>query len=220
MPRPDHLQYSAFRVVKASRELSSGAKLVWGEIHGLDKGPEGCYMGAGRLADRLGMGRDNVEEHRRDLESLGLLTSRSHPGRRTKSWYPTLPPDCIPPPTLQPKDLVIFRDRLDTYVRKQRTANGGPDYAAPPEKMAYSNTPNAETGIPQYASEEGRGDPPSPKLETTLHPPLHPHDDGVGSSPRDARLERTTDPKSIGAVLREMPLPRRREALRNRRRTP
>ncbi len=56
------IPWAGARVVKASKVLSSGQKLVWLEIHGLDNGPQRAFVTAARLAERLGMGLDNVEK--------------------------------------------------------------------------------------------------------------------------------------------------------------
>src|SRR2546425_866042 len=95
--RPPELPVSATHVIKASHSLTDAEKLSWLEHYALDNGPEGCFCGAGPMADRLGRSRDMVEAHRRRFVDLGLLVKIGHGLGKADSWYPTLPPTCVPP---------------------------------------------------------------------------------------------------------------------------
>jgi hypothetical protein len=115
--RPDHLPKPAVRVITASRQLQDIDKIVWREIQQLDRGPEGCYAAPDRMASRVGCCRETVERSRRRLLKYGLLEKSPRKDRYTDSWFPALPPQCIPPKN--PRDERIFElaERLDEHIR-------------------------------------------------------------------------------------------------------
>ena len=55
MSRPPRLPFACRRVVAGSRRLSDGQKLVWLELHALDRDERGAWIGAVGLSERLGM---------------------------------------------------------------------------------------------------------------------------------------------------------------------
>jgi len=115
--------------VKASRELSAGHKLVWLEDHALHRSTAGAYIGAGPLGERLGLSRDQVERHRRELLDLGLHAKQARPGGRGVSWYATLPDACVPSERPTAAEVRRLAARLDQHIRVRR---GGTDAAIHP----------------------------------------------------------------------------------------
>jgi hypothetical protein len=91
-PKPG---YTAFRVLKAVSGLTAGQKLVWEEMRAMWNGPEGCFLSADHLAERVGQSKDNLERIRRELSGYGLLVSRRLDSRRT-GWFVSIPADAIP----------------------------------------------------------------------------------------------------------------------------
>ena len=138
--RPPRPHFTACRVLKAvsSKLLSDLEKLTWLEIYGYHNGPDGCFAGIGPLAARLGRGddreqpgetpqdrgkrlaaeREGVEGARRRLEQLGLLHQVRVARRRTSSWYPILPAECVPAEK-DPADSVVIAlaRRLEDLIR-------------------------------------------------------------------------------------------------------
>jgi len=168
--RPPHVAIrSGAPIVKASRALGSGQKLVWLELLELDQGGlAGAWLGADGLAARVGLGREAVEQHRRELSALGLLESHQEPGRRTASWYPTLPPECVAAGGARRPDVdevATLARALDAHITARRTGVGG--YASDSEQSAHAATPFPDarprrTGVAPYA---GAGSQPA------QHPP-------------------------------------------------
>jgi len=110
------LLFSATRVIRASRTLTDAEKLTWLEHYGLD-GADGCYCGAGVMAERLGRSREMIEVHRRRFLHLGLLVKAGRGPGLTESWFPTLPPTCVPSSErLSPDQLGLLADRLDLHL--------------------------------------------------------------------------------------------------------
>jgi hypothetical protein len=95
---PTKPPFSVTRVIRAVPLAALGdfPKLLICEVFSLWNGPEGCFMGAGPMAKRLGCSVERVEEARRALQKDGLLSSLRQDGRRTASWYVTVPADCVP----------------------------------------------------------------------------------------------------------------------------
>lgn len=157
------------RVVLASELLPSGGKLVWLQLATLDRGPERAYVSASGLARRLGMGRDNVENLRRDLRAYGLLESGPRPGKRAVTWWPALPAPCRPRserPT--DDDVVELAQVLDGFIRNARgvpqsadppPTNGVPQSAARSVAIGVSQSAASRTnGGPEYAKGGGKGE--------------------------------------------------------------
>jgi len=141
--RPPKLPWCATHVVKACHELTPAEKLTWCEHMMLDNGLDGCYAGAGPLAARLGCSRHTVEIHRRRFVAADLLTRGRAPAGYTDHWFPTLPPQCVPPSTRLSADLVArLADRLDLHLRRLKGTANRPatpaDHALDPSTMAPS----------------------------------------------------------------------------------
>jgi hypothetical protein len=200
--------FQATRVLRASLELTPAMKMVWLELYWLDNGPEGAYIGAEPLAHRVGQGRDNVEKIRRELAALGLLDTRKGRGRRTASWWPTMPAQFIPHET-RPQDREVFQaaQELDEYLKARRCSLGGVAKHSCASRSAVSIAPfrtfanpaigvlasalGNENGVREYATEEGEGGNSTlPKVGTT-HP----------TSPNPAEVGGfVTEPGEGGAV--------------------
>src|SRR2546425_3026790 len=121
--RPPKLLFSGTHVIKASRSLTDGEKLTWLEHYALDNSEEGCFCGAGVMAERLGRSRETIECHRRRFLAFGLLAKHVHGLGTADSWYPTLPPLCVPTSLRLSADQVsLLADRLDLHLAR---LNGG-----------------------------------------------------------------------------------------------
>jgi len=158
--RPPRLPFSATHVVKACVGLTPAEKLTWVEHYALDNGPDGCFVGAGGLAARLGFTRHTVEAHRRRFVDAGLLVKAGRGAGRTDSWFPTLPPQCTPSgPRLTTDHVALLADRLDLRLR---TLKGSPRRTTMPTEGRFAGTtmPNgrAQLGTTMYHS----GIPPCP----------------------------------------------------------
>lgn len=183
------LPFGAARVLKAVAHpaLSWLVKAVWLELYALHNGPEGAYIGATPLARRLGISREGVEKARRQLKALGLLWDLKVEGRRTSSWFPTLPASCLPT-THRPTDPEVLdcagrlRQLLDqtlpapsgTPVENQSVYPGTPvDEVAASPQPAPSSTPvgplrqESSTGVLPGASADPTGVPDATALRRT-----------------------------------------------------
>ena len=117
--RPAKLLFSATRVIKASHTLTDAEKLSWLEHYGLDNGADGCYCGAGVMAERLGRSREMIEVHRRRFVDLGLFVKIARESGRADSWYPVLPPQCVPTSKrLSVDQVALLADRLDWHIAR------------------------------------------------------------------------------------------------------
>ncbi len=162
-PRRPKLPFTATRVLKASNELSAGLKLLWLEVYALDNGEQGCWAGPDTLAQRLGVQRATVEDRRRELVRSGVLESHMVPGQRTRSWYPTVPPDCIPTssrPTMA--EISNCAGRLDGVIRQARLSVRertplSPSFAS--ANGARASTDKSETGVRPPTPEPAKGIP-------------------------------------------------------------
>jgi helix-turn-helix protein len=193
------LPWAAARVVKASFELNLAQKDVWLEILSLDRGPERCWVSAPRLADRLGMGLDQLERVRRELKAYGLLLSAGS-GRRGACWWVELPQEFIPTGRSPTDEVVlVLRDEFDGWLRiKQqgeltpaRNGRTGPAIS-PPEKAGPAppftpgkgrTDPAISTGAASPASvadegEVGGGASNLKRCETPLQPQVSSQEDG------------------------------------------
>jgi len=106
----------ALSVVKASRVLTPGEKLVWCEQFGLD-GPEGAWISNGNLADRLGMAEASVKQLRWRLTQYRLLRSVPRPGARTVGYHLELPAICVPDARATPNEIGMLAKELDAELR-------------------------------------------------------------------------------------------------------
>ncbi len=102
--------------------LGEGIKLTWLEHLELDLGPEGAFIGAGQLGQRIGRCRESVERDRRELVRLGLLSTGARLNGRTATYFAVLPADCIPS-TARPSVGVVadLAERLDAHIRRVRS---------------------------------------------------------------------------------------------------
>lgn len=160
--RPVRLTMPAVRVFKACRALVWGCKAVWLEDWTLDMGPEGAWISASNLAARIGMSKDNVEEHRRVLRRADLYFVIERPGARANGWIPMMPEMCKPRVTRpEPAEILELAFRLDEHIRgrldggisglPQPTIHGGPAPAT--DGVAQSAT----HGVPTSATRSGGG---------------------------------------------------------------
>jgi len=92
--RPQRLVPTAVAALKAARGIPWGAKAVWVKDWILDRGPDASWISASNLAARVGMSRDNVEQHRRWLLALGFYHVVRRAGSKSDGWVPTLPLGC------------------------------------------------------------------------------------------------------------------------------
>ena len=133
MPRPDRLPKSAEKIIKASKLLPCGMKLLWIEDYWLDSGPEGSYVSHENMGVRLGMAPNVIETYRTRMRRAGLYQSAG------KSWYATLPAVLMPlPGKLDWKTARHVASRLDGYFEALKAND---DKKAPPG-LAYNRTPN------------------------------------------------------------------------------
>ncbi len=196
--RPDYLPFSATRVIKASRCLSSGVKLVWLEDRALDQGPEGAWIGAGKLADRLGMSHDNVERHRRELLRLGLHEKRSRGPGKSASWFPTLPIDCIPPTRPTPDRVHALATRLDAHIEARRKTKTDGDLAVEPTTSRSGMPEPTRLGRDDIQRVGGRERTPEPPASATPPATEAPPRDGVADAGgREGRREGLPPPSHL-----------------------
>lgn len=146
--RPDKLPFQATRVVKASNLLGSGEKLVWLELYGLHLGPNGAWMSGGRLGARIGLAENTVKKYRQNLVEGGLLKTHRVPGRRTSSWFTTLPQGCVPGAT-RPTDKAVqqYADRLDGILAQAGVFSSGGR-----SSERTTSPKGARTGVPESPS--------------------------------------------------------------------
>jgi len=137
--RPAKIRFASARVVNAVANafLEATLKLQWREHFALGGGEQGCYAGAGVLAQRLGLSRDAIERGRRTLAELGLLRIEANGPGKSSSYFVTLPPDCEPatdrPSANQVAELAA---RLEAHIRGVRS--GGMDAATASSEVAAS----------------------------------------------------------------------------------
>lgn len=142
----------AERVVRASKVLSSGLKLLWQEIRTLHRGPEGCYASAATLGARLGMEAETVEKGRRELLRFGLLGTlkAERRGRGGASWFPLVPTGW--PPSMKPTDPEVLASSatLDAHLRSIGKGGSGSGFPEAGKTAAGSGIPPG-----QKAGQEG-----------------------------------------------------------------
>lgn len=219
--RPPRLPFSATRVLRASRALSSGAKLVWLELFALDTTPAGAFVSASALARRLGMSADRVEQARRELLAQGLLVML-RTARRTGSWFPTMPSDCVPA-VVRPSDaeVGVLGGLLDRTIEARMAYSATPigkgtgvADAAPRPSNAVARY--ASNGVAGYASPSSNGAagyaPEVSSLEVGFEKPLPPpeagrsfHEAVEGGRQRAARSVRGTGPQPLADLVPHPP---------------
>jgi hypothetical protein len=214
------ISWAGVRVVKAATELTSGQKLLWLEIWGLaDKSPDRCYMGAGNLGRRVGMGSDNVEKVRRELKRSGVLGSAERPGKRESSWWPILPANCSPSSERPSDDEVCqLAHVLDDHIRRTREADHSTPIGTqrrPGNGVLQSASAPTRNGVLQSAHEGGKGGDstlaPSPLPEGGTTSPLSPPSEAGSFASEQEREEREAGPNANSDSADETLLTRVRE---------
>jgi len=76
-------------IVRASYQLSDGAKHVFALLSEVDRGG-GCWMSPQELAAQLGMSFNHFKELRVELQRLKLLVKRPIDGSRLDLWFTCL----------------------------------------------------------------------------------------------------------------------------------
>lgn len=117
MPRPDKPRFAATRVIKGSRVLTAGEKLVWLEDYALDLGPEGAWLAPDKMGERLGMKLRTIEDYRQRLANAGLHESAPRPGAKSKSWFAVLPVQFVPNERPGEEDVNHIIRLFDDYLR-------------------------------------------------------------------------------------------------------
>lgn len=112
----DPLPARAMSVIKASRVLSLGEKVVWCEQWPLD-GLEGAYISDESLADRLGMSEASVKQIRWRLKQMGLTRTIPRPGARQVGHRLQLPRICVPAPKASVNEVMLLVRELDSELR-------------------------------------------------------------------------------------------------------
>ena len=121
-------------IVRASRRLSAGAKLVYELIAELDRSERGCFLSQSMMAEQLGLNTDHLGDIRLHLEAVGLLERQKHEGRRRRGqsayhWFTRLPPGI---PSAPPNGASIedrrrwvreAADRLDEIIGRRQHDN-------------------------------------------------------------------------------------------------
>lgn len=156
------LPWLAERVVLACKELTPAQKLLWMQYRQLDQGEAGAFIGETALAERLGMGADNLKKCRTALVEAGLLRMVRTGHRRTASWF-LVWPDTLPLPAagrVDPVAIVAFAVDLGGWIRLAREGSTPvhPSEGADQSERVYPSTPFAEKGctpvhpkgVPQY----------------------------------------------------------------------
>jgi len=126
--------------LKAARLMPWGRKAVWVEDWILDRGPEASWISATNLAARLGMSKDNVEQHRRDLLALGFYYVVRRIGAKSDGWVPTLPLGCRHHGST-PADILATAARIDAIISGTvRAIETAPPNRAvrPPSALAWT----------------------------------------------------------------------------------
>jgi len=197
------LPYSASRIIKASRALDAMEKLVWLEDQIFDRGPDGAYISAGTLAQRLGCSRETIERARRTLKALELHGSVQRQRGETASWFCTMPADCIPAIKPAIDDVIRLAARLDAHIegiRREGVASavqgGGVTPAAtttPPDDLSDATMASRTTPLPaQNDSPEctsGRRTSPTSGWRTTNLLPQVGELQGGGFQKPDSKTE-------------------------------
>jgi len=193
--RPPKLPFCATRVVKAVdlKIVAWSFKGLWLEHFALDIGPEGCFLGATGMGQRVGMTPDQVEYGRRVLVTIGLMVKLPAPRGATAGWVPTLPSHCIPDVLRpSPAQLAVYVTRLESHLEPFHTVLRQP--------WSSQRTPRQSSdGV--HATRPG-----TPAPEST---PLHaqtPKETGVDSSTGLEMLEKvgekppTSPPSKVGGI--------------------
>ncbi len=124
------------QIILGSKELTGSDKLIWLVMRQLDRGPKGAFISERALAERVGLGMDNVKRRRAGLVAAGLLTADKQPGRRSALWRVQWPAT-VPVPAQFTFSLDFFtalRDDFDGAVRIAREDAAERERARLPQK--------------------------------------------------------------------------------------
>lgn len=157
------LSWLAEQIIHASKALTGSDKTLLLVLAQLDRGPEGAFIGQARLAERTGMGADNVKDRRQGLVDAGLLRSEKRPGKRTASWFVTWP-ETIPLPTggkFDEAKLLQLRDDFDGFIRISREDARAARAAAGTRHTPGDSTTPVDRGSRAPGS-NGKGDSDTP----------------------------------------------------------
>lgn len=118
-----HLGPAGPIVLFRARLLPSSLKILWLQDYYLDLGPDGSFMTAPVMADRIGLSASIVDKGRRLLCHLELMTSRKGRGRGDY-WYPVLPAAAVPVDRKESQLAVLRRhqEALDVHIRHRAAA--------------------------------------------------------------------------------------------------
>ena len=152
--RPSKLSLPAQLVVWGSKRLTPTEKILWYHHWFLDQGREdGCYISARSLATRLGLSQSTIEDGRKRLRALGLLTSWCRREGREYGFRSTLP-------FTAPKTFAEVTDEwiaaLDLYIEKASPPGSAP--GAPPPAQRGPPPGSRRGGGGEAAAEGGRGE--------------------------------------------------------------
>ena len=177
--RPPRLPFAARRIVAGSRRLTDGQKLVWLQLHALDRGDErGAWIGAVALSECVGRPVETVERQRKELQELGLLQGVQMARGKSASWYVLLPPGAVPESPRPVVDEVrILVGALDRHI-----AEVGSLVTPLPAQVGSLVTPPGVGGDPT------RGSLVTPPL------PLKRAESGVTGDPTPAAAVAPTSP--------------------------
>ena len=111
-----------FCIVRASYRLSGDAKHVWEVVRELD-GRDGCFMSPVELAQQVGIPLGSLNDHRAELQRLGLLARATVAGSKLDRWAATLPFDPGEPPSGSKAKRQWIREcaeALDRHIQETR----------------------------------------------------------------------------------------------------
>lgn len=172
--------FSATHVIKASLVLGDELKLLWLEHLALN-GPDGCYIGAGPMARRLGKSRRAVERGRRELVRLGLLLARPCLRGQTGTYYPTLPASCLPTARPGTDEVGRLTERLDIHIGQIRGATTTMGAARVASPVTFAATGDATRAAPVVVLPgENRAQSTTTGDATFTPPPTSPPTSEVG----------------------------------------
>lgn len=202
MERPLRQPFTATYVVKASRALSAGEKLVWLELHQLDRGPDGCWLTPAQLGERLGLSAATVESYRARLSHLGLACCVKRPDAVNRfGWIALLPTSCAPHTArIAGPQAQQLAHVLDGFIRERdpdRTVKlGGPE-----STPAVDPSQPVRRAMSPTAFDLGSQEPPLTALEGRQR------GTAVGEATADgvrSRERKSSEPETLGNILRRL----------------
>lgn len=168
--RPQRLVPTAVAAFKAARKIPWGVKAVFVEDWILDQGPEGAWASATVLAARLGMSKDNVEQHRRWLLSVGFYHVVRRAGAKSDGWVPTLPLGCRHHGTT-PADIQATAARIDALVTGTVLPVEGGVAATAKRGAARPTSRGAVESATRGAAQSATLAGGAPLIQTLIQPP-------------------------------------------------